>query len=121
MAGVTAAEAGGMLDDVQITRVTPGAGDLPQNGGSRMPIATISPVTGETLQEFKELDQAEIDARIAAAREMFFFFRAEDGIRDGHVTGVQTCALPIFRLADGHPPLPGGSCGQGSGPGLRAR
>src|SRR5207253_6249923 len=27
----------------------------------------------------------------------FFFFQAEDGIRDGHVTGVQTCALPIFR------------------------
>src|SRR5690625_7211466 len=27
---------------------------------------------------------------------MFFFFQAEDGIRDGHVTGVQTCALPIF-------------------------
>src|SRR5689334_25370369 len=25
-----------------------------------------------------------------------FFFRAEDGIRDGTVTGVQTCALPIF-------------------------
>src|SRR5690625_7703128 len=25
------------------------------------------------------------------------FFQAEDGIRDGHVTGVQTCALPIFR------------------------
>src|SRR5439155_5475699 len=24
-----------------------------------------------------------------------FFFRAEDGIRAGHVTGVQTCALPI--------------------------
>src|SRR5438876_5389982 len=26
---------------------------------------------------------------------MFFFFQAEDGIRDGRVTGVQTCALPI--------------------------
>src|SRR6266700_8205873 len=26
----------------------------------------------------------------------FFFFQAEDGIRDFHVTGVQTCALPIF-------------------------
>src|SRR6266508_5122626 len=26
----------------------------------------------------------------------FFFFQAEDGIRDGHVTGVQTCALPIW-------------------------
>src|SRR5690606_40792852 len=24
------------------------------------------------------------------------FFQAEDGIRDFHVTGVQTCALPIF-------------------------
>src|SRR5690606_40112711 len=26
----------------------------------------------------------------------FFFFQAEDGIRDFHVTGVQTCALPIY-------------------------
>src|SRR5690606_41101638 len=26
----------------------------------------------------------------------FFFFQAEDGIRDFHVTVVQTCALPIF-------------------------
>src|SRR5947208_7737266 len=26
---------------------------------------------------------------------MFFFFQAEDGIRDDLVTGVQTCALPI--------------------------
>src|SRR2546430_7691055 len=26
---------------------------------------------------------------------MFFFFQAEDGIRDLTVTGVQTCALPI--------------------------
>src|SRR5690625_6075984 len=25
-----------------------------------------------------------------------FFFQAEDGIRGGHVTGVQTCALPIL-------------------------
>src|SRR5690348_17805911 len=28
---------------------------------------------------------------------IFFFFQAEDGIRDGRVTGVQTCALPISR------------------------
>src|SRR5436305_6334875 len=28
----------------------------------------------------------------------FFFFQAEDGIRDADVTGVQTCALPIWRL-----------------------
>src|SRR5690606_40595359 len=27
--------------------------------------------------------------------DLVFFFQAEDGIRDFHVTGVQTCALPI--------------------------
>src|SRR6266498_4622883 len=27
---------------------------------------------------------------------VFFFFQAEDGIRDADVTGVQTCALPIW-------------------------
>src|SRR5438309_9786667 len=32
---------------------------------------------------------------------LFFFFQAEDGIRDGTVTGVQTCALPIFSLVRG--------------------
>src|SRR5690348_3220920 len=30
-----------------------------------------------------------------------FFFQAEDGIRDGRVTGVQTCALPICSDPDG--------------------
>src|SRR5579872_6976685 len=29
---------------------------------------------------------------------LFFFFQAEDGIRDADVTGVQTCALPISFL-----------------------
>src|SRR3712207_8778762 len=38
---------------------------------------------------------------------MFFFFQAEDGIRDIGVTGVQTCALPIW--------VPPGTCGQGPG------
>src|SRR5436305_9158553 len=41
---------------------------------------------------------------------VFFFFQAEDGIRDADVTGVQTCALPIspevamaaFGAAPGH-------------------
>src|SRR5258707_5109381 len=37
----------------------------------------------------------------------FFFFQAEDGIRDIGVTGVQTCALPIwFRSSLIHSPLP---------------
>src|SRR5438876_3498687 len=34
---------------------------------------------------------------------MSFFFQAEDGIRDGRVTGVQTCALPISLSLHGHP------------------
>src|SRR5690606_39460234 len=51
----------------------------------------------------------------------FFFFQAEDGIRDFHVTGVQTCALPIlpplshaFRLGLGQrraEPAPTGTAG----------
>src|SRR5437764_4485098 len=42
----------------------------------------------------------------------FFFFQAEDGIRDTSVTGVQTCALPIFaravsdRVCPGDQPTP---------------
>src|SRR5690606_40218665 len=31
-----------------------------------------------------------------------FFFQAEDGIRDFHVTGVQTCALPISYPTSGY-------------------
>ena len=31
---------------------------------------------------------------------VFFFFQAEDGIRDHCVTGVQTCALPIWNSAN---------------------
>src|SRR5206468_7913516 len=59
----------------------------------------------------------------------FFFFQAEDGIRDLIVTGVQTCALPIWprpparpgRRGDSGPwPCLGGRGGGGShdGPGL---
>src|SRR5206468_7954036 len=38
---------------------------------------------------------------VLAAFVVFFFFQAEDGIRDLIVTGVQTCALPIYRLVEG--------------------
>src|SRR2546430_11017107 len=45
-------------------------------------------------------------ARLISMRcTVFFFFQAEDGIRDLTVTGVQTCALPIWRAGDG-----GGGC-----------
>src|SRR5207244_7092455 len=38
-------------------------------------------------------------------RFSFFFFQAEDGIRDDLVTGVQTCALPILNITIPLPPL----------------
>src|SRR2546430_10366782 len=37
--------------------------------------------------------------RACVAYPVLFFFQAEDGIRDLTVTGVQTCALPIWRLS----------------------
>src|SRR4030081_1978957 len=40
------------------------------------------------------------DASVAALQACFLFFQAEDGIRDPAVTGVQTCALPIYPGAD---------------------
>src|SRR5690606_40095843 len=43
---------------------------------------------------------------IAETPRHVFFFQAEDGIRDFHVTGVQTCALPIWSGAVGQPNLP---------------
>src|SRR2546426_8447834 len=43
---------------------------------------------------------------MTAGRAFFFFFQAEDGIRDYKVTGVQTCALPICsRRSSWRPPL----------------
>src|SRR5258708_22514897 len=37
-------------------------------------------------------------AYLALHSFVFFFFQAEDGIRDDLVTGVQTCALPIYAV-----------------------
>src|SRR5256885_11423673 len=60
----------------------------------------------------------------------FFFFQAEDGIRDYKVTGVQTCALPISRPGGQRPgagrrgPVAAGpACDRraGNGGGRRAR
>src|SRR5687767_15411421 len=39
---------------------------------------------------------AGVISRMRVSLRRFFFFQAEDGIRDKLVTGVQTCALPIY-------------------------
>src|SRR5258708_14941134 len=46
---------------------------------------------------FHHIEAIEVigSARYFFVRIFFFFFQAEDGIRDDLVTGVQTCALPI--------------------------
>src|SRR2546430_12394694 len=44
------------------------------------------------------LSQEMSSQTISAHLSVFFFFQAEDGIRDLTVTGVQTCALPISAL-----------------------
>src|SRR5438105_11236830 len=44
--------------------------------------------------ERKKRDEIEA-GKSYCSRRFFFFFQAEDGIRDPLVTGVQTCALPI--------------------------
>src|SRR5256885_8175067 len=52
----------------------------------------------------KILCRIDIVTQILLHLFLFFFFQAEDGIRDYKVTGVQTCALPIFvggAFADG--------------------
>src|SRR6204780_3006465 len=46
----------------------------------------------------------------------FFFFQAEDGIRDRNVTGVQTCALPIYLWL----PMSSGSTGTNITPSIRS-
>src|SRR5688572_31732211 len=47
------------------------------------------------------VSRASVTVRLLPPRvdryRFFFFFQAEDGIRDLTVTGVQTCALPIYR------------------------
>src|SRR5258708_39608236 len=50
----------------------------------------------------------------------FFFFQAEDGIRDDLVTGVQTCALPIYRLR-GRLPVARARPGRRPAPAARGR
>src|SRR6266446_7074141 len=49
----------------------------------------------------------DIDTAQERKLEYIFFFQAEDGIRDYKVTGVQTCALPIYAA------LHGVTCGGG--------
>src|SRR2546430_10041042 len=56
--------------------------------------------------------KSELRACIVVLIMLFFFFQAEDGIRDLTVTGVQTCALPICGSASRCYREPAGSGGR---------
>src|SRR5689334_24708666 len=53
---------------------------------------------GAPSSELTETACAHVDTP-STRRAFCFFFQAEDGIRDGTETGVQTCALPIFLIS----------------------
>src|SRR5256885_7763281 len=52
-------------------------------------------------QSFRILGRLIVMYGVTYLYSVFFFFQAEDGIRDYKVTGVQTCALPIWRCPFG--------------------
>src|SRR5690349_18384534 len=88
----------------QFARVVIG-GALDASSGSLLPnLAVLASIIWGviiTLLVTKLLSKTILKGRPASCtRELppyIFFFQAEDGIRDLYVTGVQTCALPIFR------------------------
>src|SRR5690606_40415011 len=47
-----------------------------------------------SIVSYSDIDYVQVAHH--ASEKCYFFFQAEDGIRDFHVTGVQTCALPIL-------------------------
>src|SRR5256885_289111 len=59
---------------------------------SPLPAAFLAATPDAPLEAAAE---ARASPAVAAEVVAFFFFQAEDGIRDYKVTGVQTCALPI--------------------------
>src|SRR6201999_4192253 len=60
----------------------------------------VAEADSRTLDKDSSAHRREPPARDRVLGDMLFdfFFQAEDGIRDADVTGVQTCALPIFQM-----------------------
>src|SRR2546425_9719185 len=55
-----------------------------------------------SLAFFMQYKSYMLNSLISSGHLFFFFFQAEDGIRDKLVTGVQTCALPICSVCALH-------------------
>src|SRR5215471_4380441 len=61
--------------------------------------ALFEPHMHDVLMPNDFIHLAEVSRDTIELARFFFFFQAEDGIRDLYVTGVQTCALPISELS----------------------
>src|SRR5256885_2353912 len=71
------------------------------NQGQALPSTNAKPAPNrKTLMKCRLVITSIKNERAPGARQRccLFFFQAEDGIRDYKVTGVQTCALPIYRF-----------------------
>src|SRR5215216_5018814 len=67
--------------------------DKDQEGNSHQQPETFGKLAAELNADYSRRLSREF---IRGDQLVFFFFQAEDGIRDDLVTGVQTCALPIL-------------------------
>src|SRR5438067_922684 len=88
----------------EITRCESARDSMKRRRSSMHDRATFEDMRLETGAESSADSRQPLRARQPAAsghrrRARVFFFQAEDGIRDRNVTGVQTCALPIFQDA----------------------
>src|SRR5256885_7154904 len=73
-----------------------------QGAGERVCVSSWTSVVHEVdLLAVDDVGSKQVDG--GGVTVEYFFFQAEDGIRDYKVTGVQTCALPIFLLANEYP------------------
>src|SRR5690606_39814927 len=68
---------------------------------------------GRGLHELSRVTLSYVVWRLVCVVVNVFFFQAEDGIRDFHVTGVQTCALPISGCRWRHSSGPSCCCASG--------
>src|SRR2546430_2137273 len=59
------------------------------------PLLVMRPHRLASGDEVERTDQTSLGQFSGRVQQTYFFFQAEDGIRDLTVTGVQTCALPI--------------------------
>src|SRR5690348_9608791 len=65
---------------------------------NRLHLALTLKTEANVLLLDEPTNDIDINTLRALEEGIIFFFQAEDGIRDGRVTGVQTCALPICNI-----------------------